>query len=93
MRDVNSKNLARLERNDMNNKFALVKHVQYIHKVVIWIGITQKFWQKEQIIQEENFQSPFLFTQIIMLLMTKPIVFIQLLIIIKNLNPLDVVLD
>ena len=27
MRDVNPKNLARLESNDMNNKSALVKHV------------------------------------------------------------------
>ena len=27
MRDVNSKNLARLENNDINNKSALVKHV------------------------------------------------------------------
>ena len=50
MRDVNPKNLARLENNDMNNKSALVNHVAYIRKTIIWIGITQKFWQKKQII-------------------------------------------
>ena len=50
MRDVNPKNLARLENNDINNKSALVKHVQYIRKIIIWIGIIQKFWQKKQII-------------------------------------------
>ena len=46
MRDVNPKNLARLE-NNMNNKSALVKHLLYIHKIIIWIGITQKILAKE----------------------------------------------
>ena len=54
MRDVSPKNLARLKSNTMNNKSALVKHVQYIYKITIWIGITQ-FWQKKQIVQQEDF--------------------------------------
>ena len=38
MRDVNPKNLARLESNDMNNKSALVKHVysQIYHRPMDW---------------------------------------------------------
>ena len=79
MRDVNSKNLARLENNDINNKSALVKHVYSQNH--------HMDWNNSKILAKETdyirrFLSPFLFILILMLLMIKPIVFIQLLIII-----------
>ena len=36
MRDVNPKNLARLENNDINNKSALVKHVYLENHHMDW---------------------------------------------------------
>ena len=57
MRGVNLKNVARSENNDMNNKSALVKHVYSQNHHMDWNN--SKFWQKKQIIQEEDFWSYF----------------------------------
>ena len=51
MRDVSPKNLARLENNDMNNKFALVKHVYSENHHMDWNS--SKILNKKQIIQED----------------------------------------
>ena len=53
MRDVNLKNLARLENNDMNNKSALVKHVYSQNYYMDWNN--SKILAKEQVIQKEDF--------------------------------------
>ena len=53
MRDVNPKNVARLENNDMNNKSALVKHVYLQNHHMDWNN--SKILAKKQIIQEERF--------------------------------------
>ena len=80
MCDVNPKNLARLENNDINNKSALAKHVYSKNHHMDWNN--SKILAKETDYIRRRFWSPFLFILIMMLLMIKPIVFIQLLIII-----------
>ena len=53
MRDVNPKNLARLESNDMNNKPPLVKHVCLQNHNMD--RNNSKILAKNQIIQKEDF--------------------------------------
>ena len=79
LRDVNPKNLAQLESNDMNNKSALVKHVGLYLQNHRMNYINLKNLAKETDYTKITFLKSFLI-QIIMLLITKPIVFIQLLI-------------
>ena len=77
MRDVNPKNLARLESNNMNNKSARVKHVGLYLQNYHMNCINLKILAKETDYTKITFLKSFLI-QIIMLLITKPIVFIQL---------------
>ena len=73
MRDVNPKNLPRLESNDMNNKSALEKYVYSQNHHMDWN--TSKILIAETDYTKRRFLKTFLLIQIIMLLMTKPIVF------------------
>ena len=66
MRDVNPKNLARLENNDINNKSALVKHVYSENHHMDWNN--SKILTKETDYIRRRFLESFLFILIMMLL-------------------------
>ena len=80
MRDVNSKNLARLENNDINNKSALVKHVYSEKHHMNWNN--SKILAKEADYIKRRFLESFFIHFNNDALMIKPIVSIQMLIII-----------
>ena len=58
MRDVNPKNLARLENNDINNKSALVKHVYSENHHMDWNN--SKILAKEYCIRKRFLESFFI---------------------------------
>ena len=88
MRDVNPKNLARFESNDMNNESALVQHLYSQNHHIDWNNL--KILAKKTDYTRRKFLESFFIYSNNYASNIKTIVFIQLFIMIKNFKIIEI---